>query len=361
MNERASNPIDYTSLPPVDMIFGVTEAMAVAREKLERVSRTTIPVLLQGESGTGKEIIAKLLHARSDRSESPFVKLNCAAIPPTLIESELFGYERGGFTGANATKRGRVEMAHRGTLFLDEVSSVDLAAQAKLLQLLHDGTFSRIGGANSRNVDARLICAANEDLRTQIDEGRFRADLYFRINAVTIILPPLRQRVADLPALADYFLHLYATAYGKRPGRLSREVLRLMEAYHWPGNIRQLENLIRSYVLIEDEKSLAVELAPASLSAELAEIDLARPVSLKKITRAATQEIERRVILRVLEANGWSRRKTARWLGMSYRSLLYKLQELKVKEHSSSRRLSAISGKHAAAVSKREPQEGARL
>lgn len=317
-------------LPPAEVIFGCTPLMAVAREKLERVSETSVPVLLQGESGTGKEIFAKLLHRMSKRSEFAFVKVNCPAIPPTLIESELFGYERGAFTGANSTKQGRVELAHQGTLFLDEVGSLDPIAQAKLLQLLQDGTFARIGAQDSRCVDARLICAANDDLRLLTEQGRFRTDLFFRINAVTIPLPPLRHRAADLPILTDYFLQTYGKAYGKSTRRLSRELLRMMERYHWPGNIRQLENLMRSYVLIGNEEALAVELVPAASGGILPEIDLARPVSLKEITRAATQDIERRIILRVLEANDWSRRKTAKWLGMSYRSLLYKLQELNV-------------------------------
>jgi two-component system, NtrC family, response regulator AtoC len=324
---HASEFFDARSLPSDDLIFGRSPVMAVAREKLERTADTTIPVLLQGESGTGKDILAKLLHARSSRSGSPWVKVTCPAIPNSLIESELFGYEKGAFTGAYATKRGRVELAHQGTLFLDEVGSLDNAAQAKLLQVLQDGTFMRVGAQEPRRVDTRLICAANGDLRRQTEDGTFRLDFFFRINAVTIDLPPLRQRAADLPMLIDYFLNLHAKIYRVRPKPFSREILNMMQRFDWPGNIRQLENMIRSYVLIGNEETLAADLIPPAPVEFVPEIDLANPISLKEITRAATRQLERQIILKVLHANRWNRLKTARWLNISYRSLLYKLQE----------------------------------
>jgi two-component system response regulator AtoC len=188
--------VDPHDLPCVDVIFGQSYTMRGVREKFERIAGTTIPVLLQGQSGTGKDVFAKLLHSRSDRANRAWVKVPCPAIPHSLIESELFGYEKGAFTGAYATKRGRVELAHQGTLFLDEVGSLDLSAQAKLLQVLQDGTFMRVGGQESRRVDTRLVCAANGNLQQQTEDGSFRLDLFFRINAVTIDLPPLRQRAA---------------------------------------------------------------------------------------------------------------------------------------------------------------------
>jgi two-component system response regulator AtoC len=304
--------------------------MAAAREKLDRVAQTTVPVLLQGESGTGKDIFAKLLHAHSNRSRGAWVKVACPAIPHTLIESELFGYEKGAFTGAYATKRGRVELAHMGTLFLDEIGDLDLSVQAKLLQLLQDGSFMRVGGQESRTVNTRLVSAASKSLRQQAEDGSFRLDFLFRINAVTIELPPLRQRTVDLPILTDYFLELHAKTFRSNPKPISREVTRLMLRYDWPGNIRQLENMIRGYVLIGSEEVLAADLVAsvqASSTRLNTEIDLSNPISLKEITRAATQDLERQIILKVLEANGWSRRKTAKWLNISYRSLLYKLQD----------------------------------
>ena len=324
---RATEFIDIRDLPPMDVIFGQSPMMAVARETLVRTAETNVPVLLQGESGTGKDIFAKLLHARSSRSKGACVKVTCPAIPHTLIESELFGYEKGAFTGAYTTKRGRVELAHQGSLFLDEVGSLDLSVQAKLLQVLQDGSFTRIGAQDSRKVNTRLICAANGNLREQTENGTFRLDFFFRINAVTIDLPPLRHRVVDLPVLIDYFLNLYSKSFGLAPKPVSRELMRLMHGYNWPGNIRQLENMIRSYVLIGNDEAFAAELLPIAPARPIPEINLANPISLKEITKAATRELEREIILKVLQANGWSRQKTAKWLNISYRSLLYKLQD----------------------------------
>jgi two-component system response regulator AtoC len=327
---RASESADIRDLPPAEIVFGQTALMAIAREKLERVADTTVPVLLQGESGTGKEIFAKLLHAQSNRAKAAWVKVACPAIPHSLIESELFGYEKGAFTGAYATKRGRVELAHMGTLFLDEVGDLEISVQAKLLQMLQDGSFMRVGGQEPRSVNTRLVSAASSDLRKQAEEGNFRLDFFFRINAVTIELPPLRQRTEDLSALIDFFLDRHSKTFRRSPKPLSRETKRLMQRYDWPGNIRQLENMIRSYILIGSEEALAADLVPSipTSPAKLnTEIDLSSPISLKEITKAATQDLERQIILKVLEANGWSRRKTAKWLNISYRSLLYKLQE----------------------------------
>lgn len=304
--------------------------MAAAYEKLQRVADTDVPVLIQGESGTGKEILAKMIHAFSRRASSPWVKVTCPAIPLPLIESELFGYEKGAFTGAHATKRGRVELAHEGTLFLDEVGSLEISVQAKLLQLLQDGKFARVGAQDSRQVNTRLVTAARGNLRERIDDGSFRLDLYFRINAVTIDLPPLRQRIVDLPMLVEYFFDIHSKALRQTPKPLSREMMRMMEHYAWPGNIRELENMVRNYVLIGSEDVLASEMTPGAPARLTTEIDLTNPVSLKEITRAATQDLEREIIMRVLQANGWNRSKTAKWLKMSYRSLLYKLQEFQI-------------------------------
>ena len=256
------------------------------------------------------------------------MKVSCPAIPHSLLETELFGYEKGAFTGAMGTKLGRVEQAHNGTLFLDEVGSLDLNVQSKLLQVLQDGTFVRVGGHESRSIATRLVSAANGDLRTQVESGTFRLDFLFRINAVTINLPPLRQRIADLPVLIDYFIEHYSRIFRHTPELLSKSAMRLMQTYHWPGNIRQLENLIRSYVLIGSEDALVAELIPEqSRNGITAEIDLSEPISLKDITRKATHDLERQIILKVLQANSWNRQKTAKWLQISYRSLLYKLSE----------------------------------
>lgn len=327
---RVSESVDLRQLPPVEVIFGSSRKMADAKKILLRVASTNVPVLLEGESGTGKEIFAKLLHAYSDRANSSWVKVTCPAIPQSLIESELFGYEKGAFTGASSSKRGRVELGHMGTLFLDEIDSLDLSVQVKLLQLLQDGSFVRVGGQESRRVDTRLISAARGNLRQQAADGSFRRDLYFRINAVTIEMPPLRQRVGDLPVLIEYFLDLHSRVFGRDAKPLSRDLIRLMQCYAWPGNIRQLENMIRSYVLIGNEEALAADLIPIAPSVLDHAIDLSNPISLKQVTKNAMQHLERQVILEVLQANSWNRRKTAKWLNISYRSLLYKLQEAQI-------------------------------
>ena len=322
--------VDLHQLPPLEVFFGRSARMAAAYEKLQRVADTDVPVLIQGESGTGKEILAKMIHAFSRRANSPWVKVTCPAIPLPLIESELFGYEKGAFTGAHATKRGRVELAHEGTLFLDEVGSLEITVQAKLLQLLQDGKFARVGAQDSRQVNTRLVSAARGNLRERIDDGSFRLDLFYRINAVTIDLPSLRQRIVDLPMLVDYFFEIHSKALRQTPKPLSREMMRMMEHHSWPGNIRELENMVRNYVLIGSEDVLASEMTPAAPARLTTEIDLTNPISLKEITRAATQDLEREIILRVLQANGWNRSKTAKWLKISYRSLLYKLQEFQI-------------------------------
>jgi two-component system, NtrC family, response regulator AtoC len=320
--------VSSLNLPPIDIVFGKTAAMHAARNKIERVAETDVPVLIQGESGTGKEICVQLLHALSLRSNGSLVKVSCPAIPHSLLETELFGYEKGAFTGAMSTKLGRVEQAHQGTLFLDEVGSLDLNVQSKLLQVLQDGTFVRVGGHESRSINTRLVSAANGDLRNQVDAGTFRLDFLFRINAVTINLPPLRERIADLPLLIDYFIDHYSRIFHHTPELLSKSAIRLMQNYHWPGNIRQLENLIRSYVLIGSEEALVAELMPEQpRNGITTDIDLSEPISLKNITRQATHDLERQIILKVLQANSWNRQKTAKWLQISYRSLLYKLSE----------------------------------
>jgi two-component system response regulator AtoC len=247
-----------------------------------------------------------------------------------LIETELFGYEKGAFTGAHSTKRGRLEQAHGGTLFLDEVGSLDIDVQSKLLQVLQDGSFMRVGGHETRTIQTRVVSVANRDLRDQVADGSFRLDFLYRINAVTILMPPLRRRAEDLPQLVDYFIGMHARIFKVNPAPLSRNVMRLMQRYEWPGNIRQLDNLLRSYVLMGSEDALVSELVeeerPASRA--VADVDVSQPISLKVVTKKATHELERQIILKVLKANNWNRQKTAKWLKISYRSLLYKLNDV---------------------------------
>ncbi|HET7206865.1 MAG TPA: sigma-54 dependent transcriptional regulator [Terriglobales bacterium] len=314
-------------IPPEEIVFGQSEQMLALRDRLEKVAAANVPVLIHGESGTGKDIIARMIHAQSPWRVGPFVKVNCPAIPGTLLESELFGYEKGAFTGAYGSKPGRVEMAHRGTLFLDEISELDLALQSKLLQLLQDGQFCRIGAQEDKKVEVRVVCATNRKLEEEIENGTFRQDLFYRINVVNLRLPPLRERRADIADLAEYFLEYYNRKYNCRARALSPELMTILQKYHWPGNIRELENLIKRYVILGNEEVISSDLVSHEQEYFNPEIPIDGPISLKKITRQAVRELERKVILKVLQANHWNRKQAARALSISYRALLYKIRD----------------------------------
>jgi two-component system, NtrC family, response regulator AtoC len=315
-------------LPPDEVIFGQSEGMRIIRQRVERLAAANIPVLIQGESGTGKELIARLVHQHSPWAAGPLVKVNCPAIPGTLLESELFGYEKGAFTGANGSKPGRVEMAHRGTLFLDEISELEPGLQAKLLQLLQDGQFCRIGAQEDKKVEVRVVCATNRELEREIETGTFRADLFYRINVVNLRLPRLRDRSHDIPILVNYFLAHYNEKFNCRAPIPSTQTMSLLERYHWPGNIRELENLVKRYVILGSEEAITSELLSHHEERFDPEIPTSdAPIALKKVTRQAVRELERRIIFNVLQANNWNRKKAARSLNISYRALLYKIQE----------------------------------
>ena len=253
-----SNPVSSLvqplgEMPPEAVVFGRTEAMQAVRDRLTKLASANVPVLIQGESGTGKDIIARMIHAASPWKSGPWVKVNCPAIPGTLLESELFGYEKGAFTGAFGMKPGRVEMAHRGTLFLDEISELDLSLQSKLLQLLQDGQFCRIGAQEDKKVEVRVVCATNRKLEQEIDNGSFRADLFYRINVVNLHMPPLRERASDIPELVEYFLEYYNRKFNAQARPISTELMGVLRKYHWPGNVRELENLMKRYVILGSE------------------------------------------------------------------------------------------------------------
>jgi len=314
-------------MPPEEIVFGRTEAMRGVRERLIKLAGANVPVLIQGESGTGKDIIARMIHAASPWRTGPWVKVNCPAIPGTLLESELFGYEKGAFTGAYGMKPGRVEMAHRGTLFLDEISELDLGLQSKLLQLLQDGQFCRIGAQEDKKVEVRVVCATNRKLEQEIENGTFRSDLFYRINVVNLHLPPLRERAVDIPDLVTYFLEYHNRKYNCRAKPLSAEMMNTLRKYHWPGNIRELENLVKRYVILGNEEVISADMAPRSPDFFNAELPLDGQISLKKLTRQAVRELERKVILKVLQNHHWNRKQAARTLSISYRALLYKIRD----------------------------------
>jgi two-component system response regulator AtoC len=314
-------------IPPESIIFGRSDAMQAVRERMDRVAAANVPVLIQGESGTGKDIIARMIHGRSPWRGGPYVKVNCPAIPGTLLESELFGYEKGAFTGAYGMKPGRVELAHRGTLFLDEISELDLALQSKLLQLLQDGQFCRIGAQEDKRVEVRVVCATNRHLETEIENGTFRQDLFYRINVVNVSLPPLRERRADVEDLVGFFLEYYNRKYNCRAKPISNELMAVLQKYHWPGNIRELENLTKRYVILGTEDVISSDLVTRDEGLLNAEINFDGPISLKKLTRQAVRELERKIILKVLQTHHWNRKQAAKALNISYRALLYKIRD----------------------------------
>src|SRR5437763_5557603 len=301
--------------------------MQSLRERMDKVASANVPVLIQGESGTGKDSIARMIHARSPWRTGPFVKVNCPAIPGTLLESELFGYEKGAFTGAFGSKPGRVELAHRGSLFLDEISELDMSLQSKLLQLLQDGQFCRIGAQEDKKVEVRVVCATNRNLEQEIESGTFRQDLFYRINVVNLHMPALRERRGDIEDLTVYFLEYYNRKFNCRAKPLSNEVMSVLQKYHWPGNIRELENLVKRYVILGHEEVITNDLVAREPDFFNPEISFDCPISLKKMTRQAVRELERKVILKVLQQHHWNRKQAARTLSISYRALLYKIRD----------------------------------
>jgi two-component system, NtrC family, response regulator AtoC len=337
-------------MPPEAVVFGRTEGMRAVRERLAKLASANVPVLIQGESGTGKDIIARMIHAASPWRTGPWVKVNCPAIPGTLLESELFGYEKGAFTGAFGVKPGRVEMAHRGTLFLDEISELDLSLQSKLLQLLQDGQFCRIGAQEDKKVEVRVVCATNRKLEQEIENGTFRSDLFYRINVVNLHLPPLRERAADIPDLAAYFLEYHNRKYNCRAKPLSNELMIELRKYHWPGNIRELENLIKRYVILGNEDVISADLAPRPADFFNADIPIDGQISLKKVTRQAVRELERKIILKVLQNHHWNRKQAARTLSISYRALLYKIRDAGLPSNRAVKRQEAENPKHEVAA-----------
>ena len=313
--------------PPDTVVFGSSEAMRPVRQKVAKVAGTNIPILVQGESGTGKEVVARLIHQLSPVAAGPFVKVNCAAIPGTLLESELFGFRKGAFTGAYNTKPGRVEMADGGTLFLDEIGELDSSLQAKLLQFLQDGQFCSIGDQEEKRVEARVICATNRRLEDEVEVGRFRADLFYRINVISLNLPRLRDRREDIPRLVEHFLAQFNAKFQRNAPPLSRELMQTFQDADWPGNIRELENHVARYVILGGEDVVATTSAPARPAMRPIELSEDGTIPLKLIAKQAVRDMERDLILKVLQANHWNRRKTAQVLAISYRALIYKIRE----------------------------------
>ena len=314
-------------LPPEEIIFGRSVAMISIRQKVHKVLATDVPILIQGENGTGKGLLAQYIHSRSALCSGAFVKVNCAAIPGALLESELFGYEKGSFTDAHTSKPGYVEMAHRGTLFLDEIADLDLSLQAKVLQFLQDGHFSRIGDKQERRAETRVICATNRDLRTEIEAGRFRRDLFYRINVISINLPSLRERREDVALLADYFLGQLNARFERDTPTFSEENLESLSCREWRGNIRELENVVARYAIFGSLDTAEGERLPRPSFGTPFRVALDGTIPLKRIAKQAVREMEGNLILNALRENKWNRRKAALALNISYRALIYKIRE----------------------------------
>ena len=323
------------------LLGGENPRMREVLDVIEQVADTDITVLVRGESGTGKEVVARSLFHLSGRRNQPFVKVNCAALPSELLESELFGFEKGAFTGAQKRKLGKFEYADHGTIFLDEISEMHPSLQAKLLQVLQDGEFSRLGGEGDVKVDTRIIAATNRNLEEAVADASFREDLYYRLNVVTITMPPLRDRAESIPMLVDHFLRKNNEQYKKNVTSLSPETLAILMDYHWPGNVRELENMVRRMVVLGTEQNVLEEIALRGAAAQRAEeptdgldlgalgVDFANgeSIDLKAISRRAAQVAEKRVIERVLQQTRWNRKEAAQRLQISYKALLYKMKE----------------------------------
>jgi two-component system, NtrC family, response regulator AtoC len=293
------------------------------------VARADIPILLLGESGTGKEVVAMLIHKLSLRSQRGFLKVNCAAMPADLLESELFGYEQGAFTGAVKSKPGKFEICDKGTIFLDEIGEMPAAMQAKLLQVLQDGSFYRLGSRTNVQVDVRVIAATNIDIKTSIANRSFREDLYYRLNGFSLKMPPLRERAEEIPLLSRHFMRKGSAKYKWDPQPITPTLLQALSSYSWPGNVRELENTIKRYLVLGDEQAIIRELMPRSGAGRspAREEGTESGEGLKRLVRNLKNGAESAIIARTLEETYWNRKAAASELRISYKALLYKIKQ----------------------------------
>jgi two-component system nitrogen regulation response regulator NtrX len=329
---RRENRTLRDSLFIEDRMVGSSPGMQAVRDLIAQAAASDSRILILGENGTGKELVAREVHRQSARADGPFVELNCAAIPESLIESELFGHEKGAFTSAVARRRGRFETAHGGTLFLDEIADMSLATQAKVLRVLQETRFERIGGEEQVTVDVRVIAATNKDIAEQIRRGRFREDLYFRINVVPVTVPPLRERIGDLPELCAYFMEKFKRPSEKAPRTLSREALGILSAYHWPGNIRELKNFVERVNIMTEEAEISAASVKAFLGAARRPGEDGALAAWEGMTLAgARDDFERQLIAARLRENGGNVSRTAESLGLYASNLHSKMKKLKMR------------------------------
>jgi two-component system response regulator AtoC len=329
-------------------IVGESAAIESVKEQIAKVSDKNVTVLILGESGTGKELVARAIHFGSRRREESFVHVNCAALPSELLESELFGYTKGAFTGATYNKAGRFERANRGTIFLDEIGSLSVPLQAKILQVLEDETISRLGSVRETPIDVRIVAATNSHLEAKILEGTFRSDLFYRLNVISIVVPPLRERKEDIDLLVDYFMEKYCIELGKKCVPIGKDIRDYFQRYPWPGNIRELENIIRGIIALQKTDVVYGELKLAEGTGAQGEelrsrvttlsqvwderkikqlIKGKKDIPLKAITKQYVAEVEREAIYKALDRTRWNRKKAAELLQISYKTLLNRIDE----------------------------------
>jgi two-component system response regulator AtoC len=340
---------EYCDQITEDLSFlAASPQMVRIRQQILQIAPVDVPVFIMGESGVGKEVVARMIHLRSVRRTQPFVKVNCAALPGELLESELFGYEQGAFTGAVRSKPGKFELANKGTIFLDEIAEMSSHMQAKLLHVLQDHQYSRLGGRQLIEVDVRVLAATNVDVQEAMKSGRFREDLYYRLNVLSIQIPPLRERSQEIPMLFRHFLQQYSEKFNKDAPVPSQHLLDAAVRYEWPGNLRELENFVKRYVILEDDEGSLRELVEMSATrqrtAPRAEAVAPKEMGLKALVRGLKDEAEMEAIAQALEKTRWCRKDAAKMLGISYKALLYKMRQFNLDSGRGSRNKVAAGG-----------------
>ncbi|HOV33545.1 MAG TPA: sigma-54 dependent transcriptional regulator [Candidatus Hydrogenedens sp.] len=334
---KNTNRVQTWIHPSVQHLVGNSTQTRQLRQIIARIASTRSSVLIIGPSGVGKELVARALHEASPRRDEPFVALNCAALAPTLLESELFGHEKGAFTGASSRRIGRFEHAHKGTLFLDEVGEISPSVQVKLLRVLQDGEFERVGGTETIKVDVRIVAATNRDLRQAITQGTFREDFYYRLNVFSIYVPPLKERPDDIPALVDHFLHKFSMELGKEVYEVDDEIIEIFLKYSWPGNIRELENIMERAIVLATGPRITINDMPNELLKYMEPKSSIIPTHNNATIETEdnglpleqhTERLEKELILRALEKFHWNKTKTAEQLGVKRTTLQYKIKKL---------------------------------
>jgi two-component system response regulator AtoC len=346
---------DYCDQVTEDLSFlAASPQMVRIRQQILQIAPVDVPVFICGESGVGKEVVARMIHLRSKRRNQAFVKVNCAALPGELLESELFGFEQGAFTGAVRAKPGKFELANKGTIFLDEIAEMTTHLQAKLLHVLQDHQYSRLGGRHMIDTDVRVLAATNVDVQEAMKTGRFREDLYYRLNVLSIVVPPLRERTAEIPLLFRHFLEKYSEKFGKPSPGPSKHLLDAAVNYPWPGNLRELENFVKRYVILEDDEGSLRELVEMSSARQRTsprqEPALPREQGLKALVRGLKDEAEMEAIADALEKTRWCRKDAAKMLGISYKALLYKMRQFNLDTPRTRRTAGVASADEPAAV-----------